>query len=329
MMKFFLLAIGLLGIYGCSEKGINDKSKRNENWIWWVDQSTGVGKWIPYAASTTVKDGEFTAFYFNGLIYSHGQLKEGNEIDTTFYYDLEGKPNEYINFTPDTFYIFYPVNGKYKAFNQTGTIREKGIVENNKRGNQWIWYYPDGKVSGKKMLVDNTGWKMNYYKSGQIQDSIHYSNDLVDGKAFHWYENGQLQEICDWKMEVQNGEYITYHENGNLKQKVNWKDGNRVGEALVWFSNKQPELKQFWKDGKLEGKEFIYYENGQIKQEFNYKNGLREGKQLQYHSNGKLQASGMAMNAKQEGIWEWYNEDGTPMETDRFRNGELIKTERH
>ena len=57
-MKHLLFALFVFLFFSCNQSGINDKSKRNENWIWWVDKTTGVGEWIPAADQTTVKDGE-------------------------------------------------------------------------------------------------------------------------------------------------------------------------------------------------------------------------------------------------------------------------------
>jgi hypothetical protein len=37
----------------------------------------------------------------------------------------------------------------------------------------------------------------------------------------------------------------------------------------------------------------------------------------------------MALKGKQEGVFEWYFEDGRRMQTDTYRNGELVNVEKH
>lgn len=46
LIKYFPFLLFIVFVYGCGNKGINDESKRNENWIWWVDKTTGIGTWV-------------------------------------------------------------------------------------------------------------------------------------------------------------------------------------------------------------------------------------------------------------------------------------------
>src|SRR5262245_15374906 len=146
-LKYFICVLCPFYILSCRESGINDESKRNENWIWWVDKSTRKGEWISAGNRTSVKDGEFTIFYYNGLVYSQGKLKDGSEIDTTFYFNFESKTCKYIIHMGDSSYNYYPVNGPYTGMYYKGGKREEGVVENNKPGDRWTWYFPNGRVS--------------------------------------------------------------------------------------------------------------------------------------------------------------------------------------
>ncbi|MDI9320946.1 MAG: hypothetical protein QM530_10825 [Phycisphaerales bacterium] len=75
----------LILLIGCNAESGNDASKRNADWVWWVDEHTGKGEWIKSGDQTTVKDGKYTKFYFNGNVYSKGGLKNGVDIDTIFF----------------------------------------------------------------------------------------------------------------------------------------------------------------------------------------------------------------------------------------------------
>ena len=58
----------LILIYGCNAD-INDRDKRNENWVYWLDSKTGKSSWIPVSDQTTVKDGKYISFYSFQFFY--------------------------------------------------------------------------------------------------------------------------------------------------------------------------------------------------------------------------------------------------------------------
>ena len=56
--NFLIITFALITFYGCQNADIEDSSKRNENWVYWVDKTSGKASWIPVKSNeTTLKDG--------------------------------------------------------------------------------------------------------------------------------------------------------------------------------------------------------------------------------------------------------------------------------
>jgi antitoxin component YwqK of YwqJK toxin-antitoxin module len=253
MIKKLILVLISFTIYACNNNkhaDINDSEKRNESWIYWIDSATDQASWVKVSGNeTTVKDGKFTLFYSKGAIYKKGTLKNGKEIDTTFFFNKNEKVVAYSLFKSDTIIPYYVNNGSYILHFQNGKVWEKGIVENHKQGKTWIRYYKSGKID----------WTENR-KNGK-------------GIVRKYYENGKPKEICNWLNEVQHGLCEFFYENGNKEQVSNWVDGKREGKFETWFENGQKECEYFFKDGKLDGICRYYDENGKLTKEASFKNG--------------------------------------------------------
>jgi antitoxin component YwqK of YwqJK toxin-antitoxin module len=160
-------------IYGCQNVDINDKDKRNENWIYWVDSSTGEASWITVSDQTTVKNGRFTSFFKNGKIYEKGKFKNGECIDTIYCYDINENLQKYVLVKPDTLPHYYIREGSYVAYFQSGKILEKGIIKNHRRGDRWTRYFENGKIEFIHDFKDGNGLTLWYYDNGQISDSAY------------------------------------------------------------------------------------------------------------------------------------------------------------
>lgn len=77
----------------------------------------------------------------------------------------------------------------------------------------------------------NKATERNYFKSGQIQSEINYSNfhtKKIDGKRKEWYENGQLKKDIDFQNDLFNGELLVYWEDGKLKRHDTYKKGKFI-----------------------------------------------------------------------------------------------------
>lgn len=316
---FFIITFILISFCGCQNADFNDSSKRNENWVYWIDETSGKASWVPVKGNeTTLKDGTYTSFYKTGSIYQKGKLKNGKEIDTIYFYDLKEKLIQYLIVKPDTLIHYYLKNGPYISYSQNGEIFEKGIVENHKIGDEWTKYFDNGKIDWTKKLVNGTGWNYWYYKNGQISDQNYHLKGKTNGEVKIWFENGQIKEISNWKEGIQDGLYQTYYENGQPKEKVNWINDKRNGKFERWHENGQKEEVTFYKLG-IENGEFLqWYPNGNKKAILKFNSGQPDGKITTYFENGKIKAEGFYKDGKRNGMFIEYD-----------KNGKLIKKTNH
>ena len=304
MTKHIIIFISIILFSGCSNSDINDKSKRNENWAYWIDSVTAEASWVPVGPENTLKDGRYTLFYSNGKTYEKGKLKNGKSIDTVYRYGINENIIKYELINPDTIIQYYLKDGPYTAFFQNSTIFEKGIVKNHDRGNEWTRYFKNGNIEWIEKLDNRTGLTIWYHDNGQMWDSTYHINGQGHGIIKHWYKNGQIEEIANWDNGIQNGLCEDYYENGKLQEKVNWVNGMRVGDWTEWHSN------------------------GNIKRTANYILGQLNGKAIEYYENGKVRSEGFFENGKQVGKWHWYYDNGELMQIDTYVDGQLINVEK-
>ncbi len=324
--KFLIITFILVAFYGCQNSDINDSSKRNENWVYWVDKKTGKASWVPITGNeTTLKDGRYTMFYAKGTIYKKGKLKNGKDIDTMYFYDLKEKPIQYLIVKPDTLLHYYLKNGPYLSHSQNGKIFEKGIIENHQIGDEWTKYFDNGKIDWTKKLVNGTGWNYWYYKNGQISDINYHVNGKTHGEVKIWFENGQIQEISNWKNGLQDGMYQTYYENGQPKVKVNWINDKRDGKSERWYENGQKEEVMFYKAGLEDGEVLQWHPNGNRKATLKFISGQVDGKGTTYFENGKIKGEGFYKDGKRNGMFIEYDANGKVVKKINHINGERVE----
>jgi antitoxin component YwqK of YwqJK toxin-antitoxin module len=281
-----ILTISLF-VVACHNDDINSKEKRNNHWDWWVDASTGKGKWIPLSDHPTWKNGTYTSFYYDGKVFEKGKIKDGKNLDTTYWFDREGKNYGYKLHRADSAIDYFINDGPVKVFGDDGKIRMEGTVKNHTQGDRWIEYYENGFVKRDISCKNDTGWMVNYYQSEQIEDS-----DFVMGNTGavikHWYKNGQLAHSVGWRNNQYDGEIEDFYENGQLKQKGNYVNGQFEGEGKYWYPSGKLKGIANYQMGVQTGKQIMYFENGQIQAELCTKDGKMDGEQKQYDSNGKI-----------------------------------------
>lgn len=274
-MKIISLSFSLFILIGCNSHSdnINDKSKRNANWEWWVDASTGKGEWVPITKdSSTVKNGRYTNFYFNGEKCEEGKLVNGKNADTLFAYDLKGQLDFYEIFRKDT-PIYIIQDGYRKMYYRKGSLLAESNIKNHTYDGVLINYYENGNRRFARNYVKDSGWNINYYENGQMKDSSIEFNNTGKGRICKtWFENGQVDRIIEWNMKtgVQEGTTKRFYENSGgvqsiLRASEVWKNGLWDGVTLLYYPNGQLNDSMFFIQGKREGIAKAWYENGQLK----------------------------------------------------------------
>ncbi len=136
LKKYSAFLLLLLTCYGCGPS-MDDKEKRNENWIWFVNKETGKGSWVPFGNEMTVPDGNYTAFYSSGKIREKGKIAAEKNIDTIYYFDINETMIKYT-VLGDTTYSYYLHDGPYKAYTAKGELEVEGEVKKHHfSGGKW------------------------------------------------------------------------------------------------------------------------------------------------------------------------------------------------
>ncbi len=271
-MKRILLVLPLFILLSCSEDNINNKSKRNPDWVWWEDAETGIGEWLRHGPHSTVDNGSYTLFYYSGYLFEKGKLVNGKNTDTIFRYDVDGTLMFYT--FREKYDDYYINDGYHEIFNQMGTLIAKGQVENHKEHNQWKQYDDNGKMYRKLDCVRDTGWIVYFNKVGQITDSIYHAKGLNNFKIKQWFDNGLPKNICDYKVPVYQGISKSYYSNGQIKDSSLTKNGKGIGFLYQWDKNGNLKATgQYNKNSQLDGKMTEYHKSGKVKQIFYFNNG--------------------------------------------------------
>ncbi len=291
---------------------INDQSKRNENWAWFVDKGTGKGEWIELSSETTVDKGDYQLFYCNGNLRQKGKLKNGVDCDTIFYFDIDGQQilksiqqadSSILNLRPDgPFTVHYP----------TCELKAEGKRLNNQLIDTCIDYFRNGQISMYGIYRNDTSWIEHYYENGQIShkgmslkgrregaDTIWYDdgivkevrfylNDLLQGKHELYYPSGSPRLVAYNIQGVEEGYFIEYHENGRFAITWNVINGKKDGVYVRYYSNGNVHIKGTSVRGKKNGLWVAYYSNGKVAANTNYQNDIMHGKRECFSSSGNL-----------------------------------------
>jgi len=294
-------------LVGCSQNDINDKSKRNQYWAWWIDAKTGKAQWIPLSDHPTWQNGDYTEFYFDGQIHSKGRIKDGKNVDTTYLYDLKGDLYSYSYIEDDSTKFFFIHNGPIKIYNGSGKLWQVAIIQDHNRygGNMFAQYYDNGRLDVAFNYSNGIGWHVEYYENGNLKDSSFTMDSIFKtNNSYHTYKkwdgNGQLYVSYDLKNGKYNGMKKVYYVNGQIQEALPYVDDKPEGTATDW------------------------YESGKIKDYINFKDSIREGVTTVYYESGQIEDIG---NFKNDLLMELksYDEDGKLIKDTLFENGKKVE----
>jgi len=317
-MLFIVIALA-----GCKDK-IDDSSKRNEHYVWWVDAKTGKAGWIPVEGpGMPVQNGKFTRFYFNGKVFSKGRLVDGELVDTLFSYGLNGKLFEYMFVEKGDTIRYFPVDGYFKAYSQNSKLWGEGTIQAHVRAH-WRQYYDSGKLESVYNVKNDTGWVNDYYENGNKSDSGYFEGGIKSENIRHWSESGQLLSAVYYKAGTHTGYWEMYYWNGQLESKGYLVNGAKQGEIDAWFINGKRKLIQHLKNEKINGPQVLFYEDGKIKEVKNYKMNVPDGEAVMVYENGRVKIHANYTNGELNGERKTYNEDGKLTSDEVYKDGYMI-----
>ncbi len=273
---------------------IDDKDKRNEHWVWWVDPKTGKGRWFIIGGESPLPNGKYTLFYYNGNIYQEGNWENGKDIDTLFRYGLHNNLIYYDIYRGDSEQNYIINNGTFKDYFQNGKLQSEGIVENHLVGNKWTEYYENSVIQSSYENDGKNGLVLYYTSERKLKTKIIGELHPNNKNIFDF-------SLTNLKATVQNAVVTIYYENGQTKDSARIVNGYLEGLSYHWFENGNLDV-------------IVYFEKG-----------LGNGPKTEYHENGKLKYSYVLRNDKVEGSYKVYDPTGKFIEERFYNNGTRIK----
>ena len=268
MMNLFRYTILFLStvfiLISCSKADINDASKRNENWAYWIDEDSGKASWIAITDETTVENGVYHLFLANGKLFEKGRLKNKVYVDTVFKYNEMGDVIKYHIHQKDNILYVYLKDGDYLEKYHTGQIYEKGKLTNGVFNDDWVRYYENGQPEWIQEYTNGTGTVTWFFENGNVSSKEYRVNRKAEGEVKNWYNSGNLKEVSNWKNGIQEDLSTFFYENGQVQSKSNFKDGKFYGKSEYWYESGQLKIISFYIDDVLHGPFKQWKENGKL-----------------------------------------------------------------
>lgn len=324
MTNRVLLLFIIILLFSCHSSDFENPQKRNENWYWFVDAKSGEEKWMPVTSLDLLADGEYMLFFSNGKLRQKGKRKNKKEVDTSYYYDLDGKVISKLVMMADSSVKEFMPDGKYKSYFPTCEISGEGEIQNNRATGQRIEYYKNGKIKARAMIKGDTVLSLNYYESGAAADSALHVRQVPEGLVKIWYPNGTLKSSVRFVNGLKQGAGNAYYETGKQALECFYVDGREEGKYTEWYENAQMKTQCNFAQGKKKGKYLSWYTNGILEMDLNMKEGEKDGKQLYYYESGKIRAEREYKEGAKVGQWKEYDESGK-CTIQKFVNGELVQ----
>lgn len=171
-----------------------------------------------------------------------------------------------------------------------------------------------------------------YYQSGELKQDITFdAQGLRQGKNISYYRSGNIESDVNYTNDKLNGEATYYHENGQFEGKLLFNNGKDVTANAKIYNSDGKLRTTYSRDslGQYQGAVVSYYSNGKIQSKANYVNGKPTGTANTYYSNGKLESTAQ-YNAKgqKHGTEIEYNDNGKMYSRIKYVNGQKRSSER-
>lgn len=245
--------------------------------------------------SDSVKNGKYILHYSDSSLFSQLNFKNDLPHEEWVIYDAMSK---------DTLF--------YAEFHEGKTIGE------------WIRKRNGGIPLERKTFdeEENLIARTTYYSNGVVNEQIKRNQkEQYFSKTF--YENGQVKNYYDNTL----GHSFTFKENGDALYSREYLTSP---DSLLIIKRYFTEHNQLKDSIAIHVKEKIglrtyYFPSGQV--EFSYQINERErqiGEFKRFYENGQVRIYGWYKEEKKDGEWLTYDEEGNLVESERYKDGELI-----
>jgi antitoxin component YwqK of YwqJK toxin-antitoxin module len=179
-----------------------------------------------------------------------------------------------------------------------------------------------------------SGWVEDFYEDGTTLHKGYYIEGQL--KVYkNFYPNGAMERHFRVLDNIRSS-MKKYYSNGSIKSEITYLDD----APLVWidyYKNGNIDfIEEYTKNFKYQKKRASYNEDGTPQNIFELLNRKKQTFLSQeYHENGKLKVKGEMMynenafDVVRHGDWEYYNEEGTLVKSEKWQHGTLKKSKEH
>ena len=280
-----------------------DTIKMEQNYFFGINKIESKGEYLMWKPNCWVQYGKWTYWDKKGNIILETDSPNDNlGIRYINQWLLNGKQilkngNGY----------FYDIGMEYYiGNNRDSTVFE--IHDGLKNGYFKVWFPAFNKKTYylKKIgLFENNqekGLQTTYYENGKIEMIYEFNNRSKNGYFQKFFDNGNLMENGKYINDSKQGNWKFWNEAGILVRDCNYKNSGLFGIYFKYHSN-----------GKLKNKGFYTFQTGKIKiHEINPDTGETD---LVIIDTNELSVK--------DGIWEYYDNNGKLIKTEKYIKGEL------
>ena len=189
--------------------------------------------------------------------------------------------------------------GLWKGFYQDGSLRYEGSFLNDRPQGIFRYYDESGRLKATNSF-DHTGrkaWHRAFDSTGFLLAEGIYLNQKKDS-VWTYYSAADSAVIAReaYQFDQKHGLSVTYYPQSG-----------------------QPAEELFYENGKLQGVWNKYFDVGTLMTSGFYENDKLNGPFTTYHPNGQVSISGQYENDLQYGIWEFFDEDGNLINTEKYK----------
>lgn len=303
------------------------------------------GKLVEEINRFSPENDEVIYHYFNGQIRSQGQHSNGVLHGSYTSYDFYG------NLSAEGTYLNNNLEGILKVYYPDGALKfERGYSNGSTQG--WYkdyyengmpedsYFYEEGVIEGLSEEYNESGIKIGeltylegalhgprmFYgkEKGTLQLIRYYNQDKLEGYSYLDKNGKELPMI---PLPNGSGEVTSYYPNGNKARIMTYVKGNLEGEYLAYYENGNLERKHSNVDDEYQGTAYTYFSDGTLSTETEYLYGYKQGSRKTYHPNGNIKEELIYKNDELSGEAHYYDEEGKKTKTERYFNGEVVKSQ--
>ena len=150
-----------------------------------------------------------------------------------------------------------------------------------------------------------------------------YKDGLPQGEWKWLYASGEMHREEVYRKGKEDGESVEYEKDGSVITKGTYLDGLKDGPWLYHVGGHTEQGS--YRNGERDGVWVSSYDSGKKYFTGSYVAGEPNGKQRWYWPNGRLKLQGNYSAGLQQGDFNYYDMEGTPILTIRYKDGKEMK----